>query len=170
MKAKNNTITKLAITALMAALIMSTTITIRIPIPATGGYVNLGDSAIYIAAYLLGGPLGGIAAAIGSSLADLSGGYVNFALPTFVIKGIMGLVTGLICKRTHSISKYLIASTVGGAIMVLGYFLSLVIVSSTKTAIAGLLGDSIQYLAGVIAAIVLFPAAKRISAELDKKI
>ncbi|MDR1292922.1 MAG: ECF transporter S component, partial [Clostridiales Family XIII bacterium] len=43
-------------TALMAAIIFVVTYLIRIPMPfASGGYLNIGDTPLYIAAYLLGG-------------------------------------------------------------------------------------------------------------------
>ncbi|MDR3277945.1 MAG: ECF transporter S component, partial [Oscillospiraceae bacterium] len=116
--------TKLAVTALMAALIFAVTYAIRIPIPFSsgGGYLNLGDVMIYLCAYLLGGPLGAVAAAIGSGAADLAAGAAAYILPTAVIKGFMGLAAGSIMKK-RGVVTYLLGSTVGAVIMTLGYAL-----------------------------------------------
>ena len=69
---------------------------IRIPVPRTGGYINLGGSAIYVSALLFGPTYGLVVGGIGSALADFIGGYAVFAPFTLIIKGIEGLVVGII--------------------------------------------------------------------------
>jgi uncharacterized membrane protein len=68
---------------------------IRIPIPATQGYFNVGDSMIYVAALLFGPVVGGFAGGIGAGLADIIG-YPIFALGTFVIKLVEGAIAGYV--------------------------------------------------------------------------
>ena len=65
--------------ALLIALTTAATMAVRIPVPGTGGYINMGDSVVYVAA-LLFGPVSGLAAGgIGSALADFLGGYGQYA-------------------------------------------------------------------------------------------
>ena len=66
---------KLVFTALMTCLVLLGTILFRIPIPMTQGYVHLGDAMIYIGVLLLGKKYGAVAAALGSSLGDVLGGF-----------------------------------------------------------------------------------------------
>ena len=61
---------KLVMAALFAALTTVMTMVIRIPSPMSG-YVNLGDCAVLLSAWILGPGLGCAAAGIGSMLADL---------------------------------------------------------------------------------------------------
>ena len=92
---------KLALLALLTALVAAATRVIQIPTPATKGYVNLGDGMIFVAALLFGGSIGGIAGGIGSALADILGGYANWALPTLIIKGLEGLLVGWLFQLTR---------------------------------------------------------------------
>ena len=64
-------------------------------IPTALGFMNLGDGVILIASYFIG-PAAFFSAAIGSALGDLIAGYPVYIAPTFVIKGLMGLVAALI--------------------------------------------------------------------------
>ncbi|MGH2436917.1 MAG: ECF transporter S component, partial [bacterium] len=87
---------ELTVLALLIALTTAATMVIRIPVPATQGYLNLGDSMVYVSALLFGPLAGLVAGGIGSALADWLGGYAQFALYTLVIKGLEGLLVGLI--------------------------------------------------------------------------
>lgn len=93
---RNDRIEKLVMTALMTALITVVTIIIPIPVPFTNGYIHLGDSMIFLAVIILGWKNGALAAAVGSTFADLLLGFVYWAPWTFVIKGGMALILGLI--------------------------------------------------------------------------
>ena len=55
---------KLVIAALMASMACVATMVIKIPIPATGGYINLGDSIVLLSGVVLGPLYGGLAAGI----------------------------------------------------------------------------------------------------------
>lgn len=89
-----NSIRTLTYTALMTAFVFITTSVIKIPIPFTNGYIHAGDTAIFLGGILLGPVHGAVAAGIGSAMADLLGGYAHWALPTLLIKGIMGFIVG----------------------------------------------------------------------------
>ena len=92
----NKKIENMVMTALMTALITVVTIIIPIPVPFTNGYIHLGDSMIFLAVIIIGWRGGAVAAAVGSALADLLLGFVYWAPWTFVIKGGMAFVLGLI--------------------------------------------------------------------------
>ena len=130
-KMKNNlrSVQTLALLALFAALITITTMMVRIPIAATKGYFNLGDSLIFISAALFGPIFGMIAGGVGSALADVFGGYAHFAPWTFFIKGIEGLIAGFLVhlfKAKHWSFKGILLLGVSfftaAAWMVAGYF------------------------------------------------
>ena len=111
---------RVVIAAAMTAAVFVGTFVIRIPIPATGGYLNLGDPVIQFAALAFGPVVGMIAGGIGSAAADLVG-FPAFAIPTLVIKGLMGGVVGLIGYR-GGVYRAWMAAIVGELIMISGYF------------------------------------------------
>ena len=120
-----NRIRLTALCGIFAAVVFIGTTYLRIPLPITEGYVNLGDAFILIAAYLIG-PAAFFPAAIGSALSDLIG-FPDYAVPTFIIKGTMGLVAALIMSKSHgkkavSIPVRVLAGIIAEAIMVGGYF------------------------------------------------
>ncbi|MGQ9631956.1 MAG: ECF transporter S component [bacterium] len=121
---------------LLIALTTVGTMAIRIPVPATAGYINFGDTVIFIAALLFGGWVGGIVGGIGSSLADLLG-YPVYALPTLIIKGLEGFIAGglfhLFGRSIGTRRGFLLAipSVVLGFLwMVLGYFVAEIVLLS----------------------------------------
>ncbi|MBO7425250.1 MAG: ECF transporter S component [Clostridia bacterium] len=115
-------IRKIAYIGVLAALIFVGT---ELHIPTAIGHVNLGDLIILVASYILG-PIAAVPSAIGAAAADLISGYAQYALPTFLIKGIMGFVAGLIMKRRGenkvSLPRKILAGVVAELIMVAGYF------------------------------------------------
>ena len=90
-------IRRLVLAALFAALCTVMTLVIQVPSPMQG-YVNLGDCAVLLSAWILGPGLGCAAAGIGSMLADLLG-YPLYAPGTLVVKGLMALAAGLLLRR-----------------------------------------------------------------------
>ena len=79
MAAMNITIRSMTLAALMIALMTLATLIIRIPNPATQGYINLGDAMLMTIALLFGWRIGGLAGGVGSALADALGGYFIWA-------------------------------------------------------------------------------------------
>ncbi|MFR5782567.1 MAG: ECF transporter S component [Oscillospiraceae bacterium] len=67
---------KLIYAALFAALCC--VITMYPKFPTLFGYIHAGDALVLLAAYVLGPLWGSLAAALGSSLADLMAGYVQY--------------------------------------------------------------------------------------------
>ncbi len=114
--------------------VYAATIILQIYQPATGGYFNLGETVIYIAAILHGPLIAGIAGGVGASLADLSTGYAIFAPATFVIKFTEGYVAGYLIQRySVRIRRYkgVAAGLVGGLYTGLLIYFSVVYWSGT---------------------------------------
>lgn len=112
-------ILRIALCGVLAAVVFLAT---QLKINTSIGYANLGDGFILASAFLLG-PIAFFPAAIGSALADLFLGYANYVPATFIIKGLMGLVAGLILKQKNvSRKKKFLAVFLSEAIMVSLYF------------------------------------------------
>ena len=103
----NLAVRKLAQAALFAALAYVGFQFFRIDIPVGDSKTSfhLGNTFVVLAALLLGNPWGGVAGAIGLTIADLTSGYAISAPKTFVLKLIMGLVTGLIAHKAFHIGE-----------------------------------------------------------------
>lgn len=111
------------LSAVMAALVTVATYIIQIPVPATNGYINIGDAMVFTSSLAFGPFIGCIAGGLGSSLADMLAGYWTFAPITFIVKGLEGLLAGLI-SNGKSIRRDILAVLIGGIIMVSGYLIS----------------------------------------------
>lgn len=156
-----------ALLALFIALVCVATMVVRIPIPQTNGYMNLGDSMVLLAGVSFG-PFGGfIAGGVGSALADLIGGYPQWALWTLIIKGFEALIAwGLfqslrLSKERISLAQVLVF-LVATAWMVLGYFGAECLMYDTKAAIVELPANCIQAAGSVILATFLLPVFQRV--------
>jgi len=151
---------KVVVTSLFAALTCVATLAIRIPSGLSGGYVNMGDSIVLLAAYLLGPLYGALAAGIGSCLADVFAGYASFAIPTLVIKFLVALVSGMLFSKVIKSKKWfalILCGWVGELIMILGYFLVEIWLSgSIAAAIAGIWGNVLQAVFGVAVSTILY--------------
>ena len=114
----------LTYTALLAAMTTVATMLIQIPTP-TKGYVNLGDSIVNIAAWILGPVYGAAAAGLGSAAADLISGYVIYAPATLIIKAAMAVGSYWVFvtaeKKFSSLPSRIAAAVTAEVIMALGY-------------------------------------------------
>ena len=159
---KTNPTAKLALCGVMAALIFVATYFVKLPMAMTNGYVHLGDGFILLAASLLGWAAVP-AAAVGSMLADLMGGYAVYLLPTFLIKRTVAAVAVLALRTKHEWLKVL-GLIIAEAVMVGGYFLVewLFLGYGVAGASASLLGNAMQGLSGVVIGLLLIPLMKRV--------
>ena len=119
MKSKN-LLVHLSLMTVMTTLVAVGTLTIHIPNPM-GGYFNVGDVMIFVAALTFDPIVGGFAGGVGSAIADLIG-FPVFVIPTLIIKGLEGTIAGLISNRKSAV-KDILAVAIGGIEMVVGYFL-----------------------------------------------
>lgn len=138
----------------MAAVIAVMTGVIKLPVPATGGYVHPGDGAIFLAASLMGS-FAALPAAIGSALADILGGYAAYALPTALIKGCMGYLAGKLMGGKALSFRNALVFILCEAIMITGYFAFEWAMYGVAAAIGAVGPNLIQGAAGVILGCVL---------------
>ena len=160
---KNRHLRKTVQAALFAALTCIATMLIQIPVPSTGGYLNLGDAVILLGALLLGPAYGFAAGGLGSMLADLLSGYAQYAPGTLVVKGLCALVAALLWKKLSAVFPRTPVATLAAAcasaelVMVFGYFVyEAFLLGYGIAAIAAVPGNLIQGAAGVILAVPLF--------------
>ncbi len=154
---------KLTMAGVMAALVFVMTYVPKVPVPVTGGYVHLGDGAIFLSVLLLG-PLGIPAAAIGSGLADILGGYLVYALPTMLIKAAVAWIAWKGWKEGATL-RAVTAFILAEAVMVLGYFAFEGIMYGAAAAWAAVGPNCIQGVAGVVLGMVchmLYPRLKQL--------
>ena len=109
MEKRNQTIIKLAQTALLAALCYVSFTYLQIKIPMPGGdatSIHIGNAFCVLAALLLGGFYGGLAGAIGMGIADVMDPiYITGAPKTFLLKLCIGLIVGLVAHRIARINE-----------------------------------------------------------------
>ena len=121
----NDNITKLSISGLMAALCY-VGYAVFPAINASGTKVHLGNAFVVLGALLIGGLYGGLAGAIGLSLADILSGYAASSPRTFITKLVIGLVVGFIAHKIAKISEnhkssYILKWSIIASIVGLGF-------------------------------------------------
>lgn len=97
----------LATAAMFAALcyIGFSYLRIDIPVGTEKTAFHLGNVFCVLAALFLGGFWGGMAGAVGMTLADLTTSYVTSAPKTFILKLGIGLITGFVAHKVFHISQ-----------------------------------------------------------------
>ena len=109
MNRENEKTYKIVVTGLMAALCYVAFTFLKIPIPTFGGdmvALHIGNAFCVLAALLLGGGYGGMAGALGMTIADIiDPAYVTSAPKTFFLKLCIGLVSGFVAHRIAHITE-----------------------------------------------------------------
>ncbi len=169
---RDKNIKEMVYTSLLAALVCVATFTIKVPSVVTNGYVHLGDGFIFIAVILLGGKRGAWAGSIGASLADILGGYSHYAIPTFIIKGIMCLIMYYAIEKIGEENKisWVIGAALGSVWQIAAYYVvGSFMVGSFISTLADIPGNAVQSIAGIIVAVIFVvafrntPIGKRIA-------
>lgn len=174
-KAKNlmgylipSNVLSISIIGIFSALICILTMVISIPIPATQGFINIGDAGVMFTGLVFGPFIGGLSGGIGSALADIFLGYTIYAPATLVIKGLEGFVIGLISNPKQNYIKFnyrdILAVVVGGLIMVFGYFIYEIILWGFASALYEvILNGIIQFgITSLISLLIIFAVRKNI--------
>lgn len=164
-KQNRNKVLLLAMSGVMAALVCLATLVFKLPVPVTQGYIHLGDALVLVSAAVLG-PAGIAAAAVGSMLADLLGGYFTYLIPTFLIKGLVALVATLGLGKQRPFWVQLLVLMAAEAVMVLGYFLAECLLYGAAAAAGAVLPNVVQGIGGAVFGILLIPVFRRIAAGL----
>jgi uncharacterized membrane protein len=155
MDMEDKKIKEMVYTSLFAALICVATFIIKIPSPVTNGYTHLGDGFIFIAVLLLGKKNGAWAGSIGAALADITGGYSFYALPTFIIKGIMALIMGVVIEKLPNTSKrkWIAGAILGSVWQIFAYYVvGSLMVGNFVSTISEIPGNAFQSAAGIFTA------------------
>ena len=171
---------ELVLTAMFMCMIILAQIVIRIPIPGTGGYVHLADAVVYLSVIYLGHKNGALAAGLGSAMGDVIGGFAVWAPWTFVIKGGMALIFGLLAERTENAARASVANgensshrektayaklpamVIAGLFMVVAYFgAETIMYGNPGAAVLGVPWNIAQFVVGIVVADAMQHALKR---------
>lgn len=158
------------ITAMLVALVFVSTffLNIKLPIAANGGLVHLGTAMLFIASILFGPKKGALAGAIGMGLFDIVGGWLIWAPITIVARGLQGYIVGKITwskgRKGNSIALNVIATIVSMPVMIAVYYIGEGILYGNWVApLASIPGDVLQNVLGVIIAVPVCAALKKVS-------
>lgn len=149
---------RLVLLAMVASLVLVATAFLKLPTPT--GYIHLGDGVIYATALAFGSSFGAVSGALGSTLADLLGGYFIWAPWTFVIKGVAGWLIG---KMGHNRprSAQLMSMVLAGIWTVAGYAAGTAVMYSPMSVMAEVLGNVVQVGSGIVIGMLLGPILAR---------
>ena len=157
---------RLALGGMLSAVILVMTIGFHVPVPATGGYVHLGDGFIFLTAAVLG-PYAALAAGLGSALADLLGGYFIYVPATFMIKAAMGLIAGKFAAQSSRIRR-IIVFAIAEAVMAAGYFTFEWVLYGGAAALGAVLPNLVQGAFGVILGLLLTEITSKLFDKLKQ--
>lgn len=155
-----------AITAVLTAVTFVLTRMIQIPTPAKG-YIHLGDAAIFFTAFAFGPLVGGIAGGLGTALADITSGYAQWAIFSFLVHGLQGWLVGAMVHRLNgeagrpSWYRALLAVGAGSLVVVAGYFIAGIILMGLGAAAAEIPANIIQALSGGLIGAPLYFAVRQ---------
>lgn len=145
MKNRSN-IYRIALVGLFAALSYVVFSYLQFKISLPGGdatSIHLGNAVVVLGALLMGGPLGGLAGAIGMCLGDLFDPiYITYVPKTLVLKLCIGLIAGFVAHKLGKINEkhepkqyfgWVVAAAVAGLLFncifdpLVGYYYKLLI-------------------------------------------
>ncbi len=156
---------RLVFSAMFCAVVFTAT-WISVPAPAIGN-VNLGDAAILLSAWMLGGPWAAVAAGLGAALADLVSGYAVYAPATFLIKALMVVAVigiGKLGVRTkHSERLFRVLGAIAAElVMITGYLLyESLVIGIGWAAVANVPFNAAQGAIGVVLAMAAYALLRR---------
>ena len=165
----NSTTKDIIYIGLLSALCFVFT-TIKVPLP-TGAMVHLGSAALFSIASVFGGFYAGLAGAIGSGIFDLITGYFQYTAFSIVIKGLTGVIVGLLTvgwrpsipARSVSTPRILLAMLVGAIWTAAGYFVAWwVVLENYFAAVTRLPASFLTSGIGILVALLLIPILRRI--------
>lgn len=172
--ARDNRTKKLVFAAVFAAITYVVFAYLSIPVPTPGAgkvSIHLGNAFVVLGALILGGWYGGIAGAIGLTIADLIDPVYFVEAPiTFVIKLLMGLIVGAIAykaghiateKDSKKIFRWVLFATIVGLAFnaffdpLLRYFYKLLILGKPAAELSLTINFVVTLINSVVSAIVV---------------
>jgi len=145
----------LAVMAVMTAIVLVLTSLVRVPTPAKG-YIHLGDAGVFFSAFAFGPWVGAVTGGLGTALADILGGFPQWAIFSLLIHGLQGWVAGWVARRWTGIGGLILAAVVGGVIVVGGYLLAGIVLSGVGAALAEIPLNVLQVAVGAVVGMPLF--------------
>lgn len=149
---------KMILLAMFSTLVfVATYINIHIPIGlGTGGLMHLGTLVMFLIALRYGPFYGAWAAGIGMAMFDVLSIWAIWAPGTFVVRLSAGFVIGLLARGQRGQGRHPIknalALTVGGAIIIAGYFVyEAVFLGVGLAALGSVIGNLVQVAVGFAA-------------------
>ncbi len=150
---------KVALIGILGALTCVLTMFPKIPVPATEGYIHLGDSVVFITGAVLDPISAILSAGIGSMLADFFAGYAHWMLPTLLIKSAMALLVSLVVKNRFTKIKFSLGMFASGIIMIVGYYVASAIMKGNwHLPLASVPFNMAQFAAGFLVAFLVVNA------------
>ncbi len=152
----------IAVMAVMIAVTAVFTMLVRVPIPATQGYFNFSDVAVYFSAFTFGPLVGLVAGGVGTAIADLLGGYAQWAPLTLFAHGLQGWIAGLLAVRRGV--PGLVLGWLGGTVVMVGLYLvgaALVMGIGWPAAIAEVPTNLLQNVLGGMVGVPLYYAVRK---------
>lgn len=146
---KNKEIKKIVLCGFGIAVVFVLTAFVAIPI-GQFGYVNLGDTGVMLFASILNPAMAFLVGGVGSAAADMFLGFSQYAVFTFIIKGIEGLLVALLARKIQG-AMLSFGYMLGFIMMVLGYYLADTIIFGY---IAALGGVGFNFMQGIICCII----------------
>jgi len=157
---------ELAYTAMAAAVVAVTTMAVQLPVPQTRGYINLGDTMVFVFALLFGAKVGALGGGLGSALADMLTGYAHWAPFTLIIKGCEGYIVGRFARpETHTGKRFLFL-ILAGMQMAGGYLLAGTALYGFGPALVELPGNILQGSSAVVLAPLIVYALQKTERSL----
>lgn len=160
---------RLVTAALLAAMTCVATMVIKVPSPLNG-YLNLGDCIVLLAGWMLSPALAFLSAGLGSALADVFSGYVTYAIPTFIIKGLMALIAfygfKLLNKRLGDVLSRIISGISAEITMILGYYLFEGFLYGFIPSAVNIPANAVQGVAGLVLGVLLIKLFQRAKISL----
>ncbi|MFS0690119.1 ECF transporter S component [Sporosarcina sp. 179-K 8C2 HS] len=157
----------LVLTAILATLVLVSTMFINIKLPiGQGGLIHLGTAMLFIIAILFGPKKGALAGAIGMGLFDIFGGWLIWAPTTIVARALQGYIVGKIAwsngRRGDSIKLNIVGAIASMPVMLAVYYVGQGIMYNNWVApLASIPGDIIQNVVGLMIAIPLCIGLKK---------
>ena len=167
------TVFQVTFVALFAALCYVSISLLRIPVGPM--FIHFGNLIVVLAALLIGGWQGGLAGSIGMGLFDCLNGYAASSPKTFLLKFLIGFITGLVfCffkkRLAHKTAAAIIGATAGMLVNLIGEtvwrFVTLLLEGGTlqaafAAAVTAQVSTLINAVVSIIGGVALFTALDR---------
>ncbi|CAH1855066.1 ECF transporter S component [Convivina intestini] len=159
----NNHTRRIAVLSVIIAANVALSYIVKIPIPATSGFVNLVEAGIFLVALLGGARSGLIVGGMSGFLLDILAGYPQWMFFSLIIHGLEGWLVGYL-GYNKKWPQQTLAIILGAVVMLIGYVIAGAILVNWPAGWASIPGNIAQNIMGLIVALILMPALKRVPA------